>query len=79
MIYKEKIKIFCILYVFTREIKYVYKGNKNRNNGIMNLKNKEGKTIDNKKKIYIKNLHLCDISCDISGDYFYLNLLIFFC
>ena len=50
MIYKEKIKIFCILYVFTREIKYVYKGNKNRNNGIMNLKNKEGKTIDNKKK-----------------------------
>lgn len=35
MIYKEKIKIFCILYVFTREIK-------NRKNRIMNLKNKEG-------------------------------------
>lgn len=31
MIYKEKIKIFCILYVFTREIK-------NRKNRIMNLK-----------------------------------------
>ena len=45
----------------------------------MNLKNKEVKTIDNKIKIYIKNLHLCDISCDISRDYFYLNLLIFFC
>lgn len=72
MIYKEKFKIFCILYVFTREIK-------NRNNRIMNLKNKEVKTIDNKIKIYIKNLHLCDISCDISRDYFYLNLLIFFC
>ena len=28
MIYKEKFKIFCILYVFTREIKCVYKGNK---------------------------------------------------
>lgn len=59
MIYKEKIKIFCILYVFTREIK-------KRKNRIMNLKNKEGKTIDNKIKIYIKNLHLYAIS----GDFF---------
>lgn len=68
MIYKEKNKIFCILYVITKEIK-------NRKNRIMNLKNIEVKTIDNKVKIYIKNLHLYGIS----GDYFYLNLLIFFC
>ena len=58
MIYKEKILIFCILYVFTREIK-------SRKNRIMNLKNKEVKAI-NKIKIYIKNLHLYTIS----GDFF---------